>query len=178
MGLGYRAVPWRRTVCVLASIASGAFAAYLLGAALSSSGLAVGFEGQLYLPLVAKPRPTPTPTPTVTPLPPILQVRVEESCSDFRGGSSQDPNGEYVCFMNHDWRAADMTDWRVQDAAQHTYIFPHFVLDPGAIVRLHSGPGTNTATELHWARGLIWNNNHDVVYLYDCFARLVTSYVY
>lgn len=131
-----------------------------------------------HLPFVAKPVPTPTLTPTATPLPPITDVRVEGSCSCFEGGSRADPNGEYVCFRNHDPQAVDMAGWQVHDEAGHTYVFPRFTLASGATVRLHSGPGSNTETELHWARGLVWNNSHDTVYLYDAFGRLVDAYVY
>jgi len=135
---------------------------------------------QAYIPAVAKPVPTSTPTPTRTPLPPIPSVHVlgEDACSRFKAGSAQDPNGEYVCFHNDDTHAVDMTGWRVEDSAAHRYTFPPFVLARDAIVRLHSGPGTNTASDLYWARGLVWNNDHDTVYLFDVFSRLVTVYVY
>ncbi len=153
-------------------------AAGLFGPASQTSRLAGELDQDMYLPFVAKPLPTPTLTPTATPLPPIPDVRVEGSCSSFQGGSRQDPNGEYVCFRNYDSLAADMTDWQVEDASGHSYTFPLFFLDPGAIVRLHSGPGADTATDLHWARGLVWNNDHDIVYLYDAFGRLVSRYIY
>ncbi len=132
----------------------------------------------MYLPFVARPVPTPTLTPTATPLPPIPDVRVEPCCCNVTGGSWQDPNGEYVCFRSYDLQPADMTNWYVQDEQEHTYTFPPFTLNPGAIVRLHSGPGRNTATELHWARGLVWNNDGDTVLLCDTFGREVDRYVY
>ena len=133
---------------------------------------------QSYLPFVARPISTPTATPTCTPLPPIADVRVEGLCSNFRGGNAADPNGEYVCLKNYGWHAAEMEDWRIEDASGHSYTFPPFTLQPGAIVTLYSGPGADTLSELHWARGLVWNNDHDTVYLYDAFGRLVSRYVY
>jgi hypothetical protein len=137
-----------------------------------------GPEGYAYLPFIARPVPTATPSPTPTPLPRLLDVRIEGSCSNFKGGSAQNPSGEWVCFKNCDSLPADMTNWRVQDAARHTYVFPFFTLGPGAIVRLHSGAGADTATDLYWGRGLVWNNDHDTVYLYDQFGRLVSRYSY
>jgi len=71
-----------------------------------------------------------------------------------------------------------MSGWQVQDASQHTYIFPPFTLRPGAIVKLHSGPGADTATDLYWGGGLVWNNDGDIVYLYDAFEQQVVRYVY
>ncbi len=132
----------------------------------------------IYLPHAERPIPTPTATPVPTPTPRLMFVCIDGSCSSFRGGSADDPNGEYVCFRNCDSAAIDMTGWRVLDQAGHTYVFPPFVLPQGAIVRLYSGPGRNTHDELHWARGLVWNNSHDTVYLYDAVGREVDRYVY
>jgi competence protein ComEC len=167
-------------VNLLFILAIGLGAAVLFRSSALSVGLAAQFDHWMYLPFMAKPVPTPTLTPTATPLPPKVDVRVEgeNTCSRFRGGSRQDPNGEYVCFRNYDVQPADMTGWRVEDGSRHSYSFPAFTLDPGAIVRLHSGPGTDTATDLHWGRGLVWNNDHDTVYLYDAFGRLVSRHVY
>jgi len=103
---------------------------------------------------------------------------VEGACSNFKGGSARDPSGEWVCFKNYEEQNADMTNWRVQDASAHTYVFPPFSLDPIASVRLHSGAGADTATDLYWGGGAVWNNNHDTVYLYDQFGRLVSRYRY
>lgn len=122
--------------------------------------------------------PTPTLTPTVTPTPRLLDVRVEGSCCNFKGGSAGDPSGEWVCFRNYDVLLASMYLWHVEDAAGHSYTFPTFVLNPGAAVKLHSGPGADTATDLYWGHGLVWNNSHDQVYLYDHLGRLVSRYVY
>lgn len=155
-------------LCALALVnVAGAFAA-----AVTSPSYAV------YLPFAGKPIPTSTatPTPTATPLPPA--VHIDPACSRFKGGSAQDPTGEYVCFRSDDWRPIIMTGWRVEDRASHRYVFPTFVLNPGATVRLHSGRGTNTATDLYWGSGLIWNNDHDTVYLYDASGILVDSYSY
>jgi len=71
-----------------------------------------------------------------------------------------------------------MTGWLVEDARQHRYSFLSFVLGSGEVVRLHSGPGADTATDLYWGIGLVWNNDHDTVFLYDAVGRLVSRYVY
>nr|MBC7244635.1 lamin tail domain-containing protein [Chloroflexota bacterium] len=153
--------------------------AALFSLTLSSPGLADEPDYFLYMPLVAKPLPTPTCTPTATPTPLPLDVRVEPACSNFKGGTAQDPTGEWVCFKNYDIRPADMTNWYVEDEALHRYTFPPFVLNPGAIVRLHSGLGSDTATDLYWGRNiLIWNNDHDTVSLYNSLGNLVNRYRY
>jgi hypothetical protein len=146
--------------------------------AMGSRALTDAPDATVYFPLCNKPIPTPTVTPTATPMPRLMDVRTDPACSSFRGGSAQDPSGEYVCLVNHDSEAVNMTGWRLQDASRHRYTFPVFWLAAGARVRVHSGPGVNSATDLYSGSGLIWNNDHDVVYLHDLFDRPVSTYVY
>jgi len=137
-------------------------------------------DARRFMPIAARSVPTPTKTPTATPIPPVADVRVEgeDTCSRFRGGTRQDPNGEYVCFLSYEALPVGMTGWQVEDEAGHVYSFPAFVLAPHSRVRLHSGPGADTSTDLYWGRGLVWNNDHDIVMLYDAWRRLVSRYVY
>jgi len=146
----------------------------------------------LYLPLLAKPMPTPTPTltptvtptptatptptPTATPVPP--DVRVDPACCKFDGGTRQDPTGEYVCFRSYDSRAINMTGWLVKDETGLRYTFPVFVLQPEAVVTLHSGQAHNTATDLYTGTSLIWNNDGDTVYLRDGHDNEIDTYTY
>ena len=137
----------------------------------------------IYLPLLsAPPAPTPTPTPTVTPVPYAgPDVRVAEWCSDFlaAGSDESDPTHEHVCVQNHDTIAADLSNWSIQDLIGHTYTFPEFALNPGMHMRIHTGSGANTATDLYWGRGnAVWNNTGDTVYLYDDAGSLVDVYTY
>ncbi|MGC8786406.1 MAG: lamin tail domain-containing protein [Anaerolineae bacterium] len=167
-------------LCILLMLGLGMTA--LLYVIWTLPGIAAGLDYFTYVPLVAKPVPTPTATPTVTPTPLPPNVRVEPSCSNFRGGTAQDPTGEYVCFKSYDSRPINMTGWKVQDSKrqeQYTYTFPPFILSPGATVKLHSGYGQNTTTDLYWCRGgLIWNNDHDIVYLFDASWREIHRYTY
>ena len=133
-------------------------------------------EHYTYLPLAARPVPTPTPTPTVTPIPSPSDVRIDPSCSSFKGGSAQDPTGECVCLRSYDPAPVNMAGWYVKDEKDHLYTFGHFILQPGATVRLHSGRGQDEATDLYWGSGLIWNNDHDTVFLWDALNRLIATY--
>lgn len=135
-------------------------------------------EYAVYLPFAGKPPPTPTHTPTPTPTPAPPDIRVDPACSHFQGGSTADPTGEYVCFRSYDERPTVMTGWLVKDRTGLRYTFPTFALDPGATVRLHSGDGQNTATDLYTGKSRIWNDGGDTVYLYDASGNEVTTYVY
>jgi hypothetical protein len=148
---------------------------------------------QTWLPLLLKsccltpPTATPTGTVTATAAPTMTatampaDVRVAPGCSqwDAPGNDNDNLNEEYVCLENRGASAADMTGWHIRDAANYTYTFPAFTLAAGAPVRLHSGSGTDTATELYWGRGqAVWNNGGDTVYLYDAGWALVDQYTY
>ena len=153
-----------------------AAAAFLLVQPVSVS--TARYEAAAFLPFIGRPLPSPTATPTATPLPRKPDVRIEWSCSNVRGGSAQDPNGEWVCFRNHDAQPVDMLSWYVQDSVLRRYTFRAFFLSPGATVRLHSGIGADLTEELYWGRGLVWNNDHDSVDLYDRFGRSVSHLQY
>ncbi len=122
---------------------------------------------------------TPTPTPTTGVAP--AQVRIAPWCSQFDapGNDNYNLNEEYVCFENQGGSAASMTGWHVKDVSGHIYTFPLFTLASGARVRLRTGPGPDTATDLYWGKsGAVWNNDGDTVYLYDAGWNLVHSYSY
>ncbi|WP_276301891.1 lamin tail domain-containing protein [Halorussus lipolyticus] len=88
-------------------------------------------------------------------------------------------NGEYVDFENTGSSSQDMTGWVVEDEAGNSYQFPdNFTLDAGATVRLHSGDGTDSSTDLYWGGSYIWNNGGDTCYLYDASGSLHTQYSY
>ncbi|MEM4725085.1 MAG: lamin tail domain-containing protein, partial [Candidatus Hadarchaeum sp.] len=136
------------------------------------------------------PEPAPWPTATRTPIaiptatrtaPPASTVRIAPWCSQFDapGNDHDNLNEEYVCLENPGSVAVDMSSWHVKDEHGYTYTFPVFTLVAGARVRLHTGCGTNTATDLYWCHsGAIWNNQGDTVFLYDSAWALVDSYTY
>ena len=99
---------------------------------------------------------------------------------DASGNDGDNLNDEYVVFENGGSAAVDMTGWSVEDAAAHTYTFPDgFSLGAGSQVTLHTGSGSDTATDLYWGRGSpVWNNDGDTVSLYDNAATLVAERSY
>ncbi|MCU0483712.1 MAG: polysaccharide deacetylase family protein [Chloroflexi bacterium] len=93
------------------------------------------------------------------------------SCLVFSGGVFNGPgddtvmpglNGEWVRIRNRCNYTAGLWGHRVRDlGGAHTYLFPAgLTIRAGASVRLHSGTGTNTATDLYWGRwrGEVWND--------------------
>lgn len=85
--------------------------------------------------------------------------------ADAEGDDRTNLNDEYVVFENTGSQPLDLSGWTVADEADHTYTVPEgVVLDAGTTVTLHSGSGSDTATELYWnASGPVWNNGGDTV---------------
>jgi len=125
--------------------------------------------------------PTLTPIPNVTPGPDPAGVRVNGPCSQFDapGNDHYNLNEEWVCFTNYGGESSEMTHWQVKDEYGNTHVFPPFTLAGGATVRLHTGAGTNTQTDLYWGSSrAIWNNDGDTVYLWDAAGNPVDEYHY
>jgi len=77
-------------------------------------------------------------------------------------GSNRSLNGEWVKITNHASRAKVMTGWKLRDRTGYRYVFPTFRLGAGRSVRVHTGSGTNSSTDLYWRLGTyVWNNTGD-----------------
>src|SRR5437660_1547605 len=64
-------------------------------------------------------------------------------------------NKEYVVIRNSGSSAVTVTGWTVRDLARlccpsHVYKFGTYRLGAGQLVRIHTGKGTNTATDRYW----------------------------
>ena len=100
-------------------------------------------------------------------------VKIAPWCSQFDGPGNDNYtlNEEYVCFEHVGGDPVDMTGWHVKDEQNNTYTFPPFTLSVGAHVRLHTGSGTDTSSDLYWGLGsAVWGNlwhGRDSVFLYD-----------
>mgnify|MGYP002408763551 CR=1 FL=1 len=134
------------------------------------------------------PSSTATPTPTSTAsIPPMTTARTTTPApppTTVATGSTAavtitDLNckNEWVKIKNTGTSPVSLTGWRISDeGTKHTYTFPSFTLAPGATVTLHTGDGTNSATDLYWgSKRPIWNNDGDTASLYDRNGRLVDS---
>ncbi|MBI4173331.1 MAG: lamin tail domain-containing protein [Candidatus Aenigmarchaeota archaeon] len=85
-------------------------------------------------------------------------------------------NGEWVLLEGSN---VDMTGWKLADAGSHEFTFPvGFVLT--GQVKLHSGDGQNTASDLYWncCRRPIWNNDGDKATLKDAAGAVVDEFAY
>jgi hypothetical protein len=116
--------------------------------------------------------------PEPVPIPTTGNLRIGDILWDSPAPGEQ--SGEWVVIVNDDEHAVQMQGWRLEDAgATNTFVFPDFVLPPGASVTIHNCTGANTSTDLFtggcnpW-----WNNDGDTANLYDATGALVDSLTY
>jgi len=71
-----------------------------------------------------------------------------------------------------------LTGWSLKDNASKTYSFPDGFEIEG-IIKVHTGIGDDTLTDLYWGRSdYVWNNNGDIAYLLDDQQEIVDKYTY
>jgi hypothetical protein len=90
------------------------------------------------------------------------------------GGPDPDTNAgrnqEYILIRNSGSQRVTMTGWVLHDVPRagttNRFVFPSFVLRPGATVRVHTGSGTNTSTDLFWGSSVyVWGDDSDTASL-------------
>jgi hypothetical protein len=86
-------------------------------------------------------------------------------------------NMEWIEILNAGDADCSMDEWTLSDQQNHTYAFNNFTLKAGASVRVHSGSGNDTASDLYFNRKVpIWNNDGDVATLKDASGKVVAMY--
>lgn len=99
---------------------------------------------------------------------------------DPPGADSNYPyNAEWVRLKNVTSSSKDITGWTLRDTSSHVYKVPTFHLAAGATVRVHTGIGRNTATDLYWNHQYwIWNNTGDTATLRNASGATVDTCSY
>ncbi len=88
-------------------------------------------------------------------------------------------NDEYVIISNNGNTSVNLTGYTLSDEANHTFVFPDFVLESRGLVTIHTGSGNNTDDELYWGSEYpVWNNDHDTAYLRDAEGELLDTYTW
>lgn len=89
-----------------------------------------------------------------------------------RGGNTS-LNAEWVRIKNYTSTRKTLTGWTLRDKQNHVYRFPTFSIAAGASVRIHTGSGTNTASNRYWRQSwYVWNNTGDTAYLRNASGTL------
>jgi len=100
---------------------------------------------------------------------PSQLVHIFDTQFDAPGDDKVNLNGEWVKITNGGTSPISMSCWTLSDEGnKHLYRFPIFTLDAGASVKVCTGSGTDTATELYFGQSLpVWNNDGDTATLAD-----------
>jgi len=104
-------------------------------------------------------------------------VAIADLRLDADGDDAQNLNDEWVEVQNNERVPVDLTGWGVRDeSSSHRFTFPEdFTLDAGERVRVHSGCGTDSTSELFWCTSgsAIWNNDGDTAFVVDPSGNIV-----
>ncbi|MER5794350.1 lamin tail domain-containing protein [Streptomyces sp. NPDC001980] len=85
-------------------------------------------------------------------------------------------NREWVDVTNTLRREVNLSGWSLSDAEGHSYTFRHYRLAGGATVRVHTGAGRDTRTDLYQdRRSSVWNRDADTATLRNDRGRYVDS---
>ncbi|MEU1203531.1 lamin tail domain-containing protein [Streptomyces sp. NPDC005813] len=102
----------------------------------------------------------------------ISRVQYDSPGRDDR--SNRSLNKEWVEITNNTRRAVNLDGWTLSDEDGHTYTFDHYRLDGRATVRVHTGIGRDTSTDLYQdRRAYVWDNRSDTATLRNDHDRFV-----
>jgi len=88
--------------------------------------------------------------------------------------SNRSLNKEWVDITNSTRRAVNLNGWTLRDEDGHSYTFRHVRLDGRSTVRVHTGVGRDTRTDLFQdRRAYVWNNDYDTATLRNDRGRFV-----
>jgi len=98
--------------------------------------------------------------------PPIRFSRIVYNSPGADTGSNSSLNAEWARITNFTAKARKLTGWTVRDISGHIFHFPTYTLRAGASVKIHTGRGANTRTDLYWRQdNYVWNNDGDTAIL-------------
>jgi micrococcal nuclease len=99
--------------------------------------------------------------------------------ADAEGNDNENLDDEYVTLENTGDSDLSLSGWTVSDEAGKTYTFGDVTLAPGETVTLHTGSGSDTASDVYWGRdGAVWNNGGDTVTVRDDSGAVVAERSY
>ena len=102
----------------------------------------------------------------------ISAVQYDSPGRDDR--SNRSLNKEWVELTNTTRRAVNLDGWTLEDESGRTYTFDNYRLAGRATVRIHTGEGRDTRTDLcQDRRHYVWNNDHDTATLRNDHGRFI-----
>ncbi|MFI8916442.1 lamin tail domain-containing protein [Streptomyces sp. NPDC053513] len=109
-----------------------------------------------------------------TPRVEISAVQADSPGRDTR--SNRSLNAEWVEITNTGRHSVDLDGWTLKDEDGHRYRFEDFRLAGRSTVRIHTGEGRDTRTDLYQdRRDYVWDNHSDTATLRDDHGRTIDT---
>ncbi|MFF4042125.1 lamin tail domain-containing protein [Streptomyces sp. NPDC001816] len=85
-------------------------------------------------------------------------------------------NAEWVQIKNSGSSAVSLKGWILKDASNHKYVFPNVKIGAGKYMKIHTGSGSDTASNKYQGRrAYVWNNDKDTATLTKASGTKVDS---
>lgn len=102
---------------------------------------------------------------------------------DAKGIDDQNENDEWIEFKNTCQQSVSLKNWLLKDSSSsNSYIFNNLNLSAQTSIKLHSGCGTDTSSDIYWQcpqkQHAVWNNSGDTAMLFDSHGELLSVYKY
>lgn len=105
------------------------------------------------------------------------KITIDSACFKATSPEKQNLNGEWVAVTNQGSADQDLNGWTMSTLHNRTYTFKDFTLQAGASVKLHTGCGNDSATDIYWNKKMpVWNNDKDIATLKDNAGNVVARY--
>lgn len=105
-------------------------------------------------------------------------VEISRLHPNAEGDDNFNLNDEWVEF----WVpvAGTLRGYSVEDESGHRYEFPDRIFEAGQVVKLHTGSGSDSQTDLYWGMtgSAVWNNGGDTVKVLDPQGHVALSKSY
>ncbi|MFG3041866.1 lamin tail domain-containing protein [Streptomyces sp. NPDC048330] len=109
-----------------------------------------------------------------TPKVEISAVQADSPGRDNR--SNRSLNAEWVEITNNTRHPVNLDGWTLKDKDGHRYTFNDYRLAGRSTVRIHTGEGRDSRTDLYQdRRNYVWNNDSDTATLRDDRGRVVDT---
>ncbi|PIN93148.1 hypothetical protein COU54_04245 [Candidatus Pacearchaeota archaeon CG10_big_fil_rev_8_21_14_0_10_31_24] len=107
-------------------------------------------------------------------------LKLTEWNYDSEGNDCENPEGEFVEFLNGCSYECSLSDWKIRDQIGHEYKFNNFLVNANSKFKVYDGHGDDSNLELYWNNHgtydvcpAIWNNDGDEIFLYDSIGKLI-----
>jgi lamin tail-like protein len=106
----------------------------------------------------------------------VVISRVQYDSAGRGDRSNRSLNREWVAITNNSRHDVNLTGWTLSDDAGRTYTFRRFRLDGQATVRVHTGIGRDTRSDLYQGRRYeVWDDDTDTATLRNDRGRFISA---